>query len=79
MRSKIEPMKKVVRLIRNHFEGIVAWAQTCQTNGFLEALDGLFQVVKRRARGYASVDTMQTLIFLLAGKLDFSPFNPHAA
>jgi len=25
MRSKVEPMKEVARLIRRHFEGIVAW------------------------------------------------------
>jgi transposase len=26
MRSKVEPMKDVARMIRNHLEGIVAWA-----------------------------------------------------
>lgn len=30
-------MKDVARLIRSHFDGIVAWARTRQTNGFLEA------------------------------------------
>ena len=79
MRSKVEPMKEVARMIRNHFDGIVAWAQTRQTNGFLEALNGLFQAAKRKARGYSSMNTMRTVIFLIAGKLDFHRFNPHAA
>jgi transposase len=79
MRSKVEPMKEVARLIRNHMEGIVAWAQTRQTNGFLEAINGLFQAAKRKARGYGRFSTIRTVIFLLAGKLDFSRFNPHAA
>jgi transposase len=79
MRSKVEPMKDVARLIRNHMEGIVAWAQTRQTNGFLEALNGLFQAAKRKARGYGRFATIRTVIFLIAGKLDFSEFNPHAA
>lgn len=39
-------------MVRRHLEGIVAWAQTRQTNGFLEALNGLFQAAKRRARGF---------------------------
>jgi transposase len=78
MRSKVDPMKEVARMIRNHFEGIVAWAQTRQTNGFLEALNGLFQAAKRRARGYTSINTMRTVIFLIAGKLDFHRLNPHA-
>ncbi|MEW5889793.1 MAG: ISL3 family transposase [Pseudomonadota bacterium] len=79
MRSKVEPMKEVARLIRNHFEGIVAWTQTRQTNGFLEALNGLFQAAKRKARGYTRFETMRTVLFLIAGKLDFARINPHAA
>ena len=77
MRSKVEPMKYVARMVRTHLEGIVAWAQTRQTNGFLEALNGLFQAAKRKARGYGRFRTIRTVIFLIAGKLDFSGFNPH--
>ncbi|OUL74126.1 ISL3 family transposase [Paraburkholderia hospita] len=79
MRSKVEPMKDVARMILRHFDGIVAWAQTRQTNGFIEAINGLFQAAKRKARGYASFKTMRTVLFLIAGKLDFSPINPHAS
>jgi len=78
MRSKVEPMKQVAQLVRRHLEGIVAWAQTRQTNGFLEALNGLFQAAKRRARGYTRLSTIKTVLFLIAGKLDFSTLNPHA-
>ena len=60
-------------------KGIVAWAQTRQTNGFLEALNGLFQAAKRKARGYGRFSTIGTVIFLIAGKLSFTRFNPHAA
>lgn len=79
MRSKVEPMKEVAQLIRNHLDGIVAWAQTRQTNGFLEALNGLFQAAKRKARGYGRFSTIRTVIFLIAGKLNFAHFNPHAS
>ena len=78
MRSKVEPMKEVAAMVRRHLEGIVAWAQTRQTNGFLEALNGLFQAAKRRARGFTRFDTIRTVIFLIAGKLDFAAVNPHA-
>jgi transposase len=40
------------RGIGRHFDGIVAWMQTRQTDGFIEALNGLFQAVKRKARCY---------------------------
>jgi transposase len=78
MRSKVEPMKDVARMIRNHLDGIVAWTQSRQTNGFIEAINGLFQAAKRKARGYGKFSTMRTVLFLIAGKLDFSSFNPHA-
>lgn len=79
MRSKVEPMKEVAQMIRSHLDGIVAWTQTRQTNGFLEAINGLFQAAKRKARGYGNFATIRTVVFLLAGKLDFSKINPHAA
>jgi transposase len=79
MRSKVKPMKEVAKLIRGHLDGIVAWTQTRQTNGFLEAINGLFQAAKRKARGYGNFSTIRTVVFLLAGKFDFSKINPHAA
>jgi transposase len=79
MRSKVEPMKEVAKMIRAHLEGIIAWAQTRATNGFLEAINGLFQAAKRKARGYRRLATIRTVIFLIAGKLDFSKVNPHVA
>ncbi len=79
MRSKVEPMQEVASMIRSHLEGILAWAQTRQTNGFLEAFNGLFQAAKRKARGYGKLSTIRTVIFLLAGKLDFSKLNPHVS
>ncbi|MGF6695612.1 hypothetical protein OKW38_000223 [Paraburkholderia sp. MM5496-R1] len=38
----------------------------------------MFQAAKRKARGDARFTTMRTVLFLIAGKLDFSSFNPHA-
>jgi transposase len=78
MRSKVEAMKTVARMIRRHIDGIVAWLRTRQTNGFLEAINGLFQAAKRKARGYTRLSTARAVIFLIAGKLDFRPINPHA-
>lgn len=79
MRSKVEPMKDVAHMIRHHFDGILAWTQTRQTNGFIEAINGLFQAAKRKARGFVRFETMRTVLFLIAGKLDFGKINPHAA
>lgn len=77
LRSKVEPMKEVARMVKKHLEGIAAWTQTRQTNGYLEAVNGLFQAAKRRARGFVRMSTIRTVIFLIAGKLDFSAVNAH--
>ena len=74
--SKVEPMRTVARMIREHFDGVMAWVYSRQTNGFLEAVNGLFQAAKRKARGFRSFRTIRTVIFLIAGKLDFSTVNP---
>jgi transposase len=76
----VQPMKEVAQLIRNHLKGVIGihtWAQTRQTNGFLEAINGLFQAAKRKARGYGGFSTIRTVILPLAGKPDFSKLNLH--
>jgi transposase len=79
MRSKVAPMRDVAAMVRMHLEGIVAWAQTRQTNGFLEALNGLFQAAGRRARGFTRMSTIRTVIFLIDGKLNLRVINAPAA
>ena len=79
LRSKVEPMKEVAKMVRSHLEGILAWVTSRQTNGFLEAINGLFQAAKRKARGYGRFRTIRMVIFMIAGKLDFSRINPYVA
>jgi transposase len=78
MRSKVDPMKEVAGMIRDHFEGILYWVTMRQTNLFLQAINGLFQAAKRRARGYVRFRTICTVIFLIARQLHFSRINPYA-
>lgn len=78
MRSKVEPMKAVALMIRSHIDGIFAWVNSRQPNGFPQALNGPFQAPKRKARGYTGLITARIVIFLLVGKLDFQTINPHA-
>ena len=70
-------MKEVATMIRAHLDGILAWVTSRQTNGFLEAINGLFQAAKRKARGYGRFRTIRMVIFMIAGKLDFSRINPY--
>ena len=65
----LEPMARAARMIEGHLEGILAhWTQGL-TTAFLEGLNSLFSAVKRKARGYRSVEYMTTMLYFVAGKL----------
>lgn len=71
MRSRLEEIKKVVRTIREHWDGIVAYLETRLTNGPAEAVNGIIQTAKRKARGFRTFECFQTVIYLVASKLSF--------
>lgn len=62
---------KVAKTVRNHLNGILAWFDSKLSNGFIEAINGLIQSAKRRARGYRSTKNLINMAYLIAGKLDF--------
>ena len=65
----LEPMARAARMIEGHLEGILAhWTQGL-TTAFMEGLNSLFSAVKRKARGYRSVEYMTTMLYFVAGKL----------
>lgn len=69
MRSRLQPIKDFVQLVRNHYDGILAWHTSRISNGLLEGTNSLIQAAKARARGYRSVKKMITIIYLIAAKL----------
>ncbi len=71
IRSQIEQVKKVARTVKGHWNGILAWFDSKLSNGYLEAVNGLIQAAKRRARGYRSTKNLINMAYLVAGKLDF--------
>lgn len=75
-RSRIPEMKKVARTIREHWDGIVAYLKTRVTNGAAEALNGIIQNAKRKARGFKSVEYFTAIIYLIGSHLDFDLPNP---
>jgi transposase len=71
IRSQIEPVKKVARTVKEHWNGILNWFDSKLTNGFLEGVNSLIQAAKARARGYRSTRNLINMAYLIAGKLDF--------
>ncbi|MBE9534088.1 MAG: ISL3 family transposase [Proteobacteria bacterium] len=71
IRSQIDQVRKVAKTVKNHWNGILAWFDSGLSNGFIEAINGLIQSAKRRARGYRSTKNLINMAYLIAGKLDF--------
>ena len=42
------------------------------TSGVIESINGLAQAARARARGYCNVETFKTVIYLIAGRLQFA-------
>jgi transposase len=72
IRSRLEPMKKVARTIKQHRDGILRWFNSKIANGLIEGINSLVQVAKAKARGYRSLRNLMAIIYLITGKIDLA-------
>jgi transposase len=69
--SRLAPMIDVAYTIKRHWDGILRWFDSRIANGLIEGINSLVQAAKAKARGYRSVRNLETIVYLIAGKLDF--------
>ena len=74
--SRIPEMIGVAKSIKKHWDGIVAYLETRLTNGPAEAVNGIIQTAKRKARGFRSFEYFRTIIYLVGSKLKFNLPSP---
>jgi len=72
MASGIQPFKRVVKMLKAHWSGIIHHAQSQITNGILEGINSKIQLAKKRARGYSNTSNFINMIYFLCGNLKFS-------
>jgi transposase len=70
--SNVPRMKAVARTVSEEREGILNRFSRNATNAILEGLNSVIQSVRRAARGFRNVGYLETMIFLMLGRLDFS-------
>lgn len=73
--SRLEPIIKVAKTIKKHWDGVVNYHQSNINNGILEGLNSVIQATKSKARGYKTFRNYKNIVYLLTGKLDFSVVN----
>lgn len=71
MRSRLEPMKKVARMLRAHEPLILNWfrARGEISSGAVEGLNNKIRVVTRRSYGFRTYDAMQIALYHNLGRL----------
>jgi transposase len=71
LRSRIEPMKKVARMLRTHEELLLNWfkARGEISNGPVEGLNNKIRVVTRRSYGFRTYDAMEIALYHNLGRL----------
>ncbi len=70
LRSRLEPLRKFVRTLRNHYNGVLAFVGSRLTNAIAEGLNRIVKIVKNRASGFRTLDAFSDMIFLTVGDVD---------
>jgi len=73
IRSRLEPIKRVARMIKRHWEGVINAATTNVTNARAESLNSRIQWVKRMACGFRNRENFRNAIYFHVGGLDLYP------
>jgi transposase len=73
LRSRLEPMRKKARMIKNHLQGIVNAVVSGTTNALGESINARIQAIKRLACGFRSRQRFRNAIYFHCGGLDLYP------
>ncbi len=73
MRSKLEPVKKVARMIQDHLEQVLNFFVHRVTNAYSEGLNSIIQALVKRANGYRNRDRLKRDLYFHLGGLDLYP------
>lgn len=68
--SRLEPMRKFVKTLKNHYDGVMAFVGSRLTNAIAEGLNRIVKIVKNRASGFRSLDAFADMIFLTVGDVN---------
>ena len=77
MTSKIEPIKEVARMLRNHRELILNWFRAKKefSSGVVEGLNNKAKLSTRMAYGYGSFKTLELVLYHRLGDLPEPKFT----
>ena len=73
IRSRLEPIKRVARMIKAHWEGVMNAVTSSITNARVEGINRKIQWIKRKACGYRNRECFRMAIYFYLGGLNLYP------
>ena len=77
-RSRLEPIKKVARMFKNHHEGPLSYFDPRGINATIEGFNSRIQSIKLSARGFRKFENEPVRILFYCGKLELMPGPTHS-
>jgi len=77
IRCRLEPVKKVARMLKCHLDRILSWFRHHISNGMAEGYNSRIQSIKTAARGFRNFANYRTRILFFCGKLNLLPSPTH--
>ena len=78
VRSRLKSFRKLAATIKAHWDGILASFPHRVTSAAIEAINGIIQTARRRARGFRNFANIQAIAYWMAGRLNLqipAPFT----
>jgi transposase len=73
IRSHLDPVKKVARMLKSHLAGVLRFVKHPITNGVAEGLNSKIMGIKRKAGGFRNAQHFTIAIYFHCGGLDLYP------
>ena len=71
--TKLEPMKKVARTIKERLANVVSYCTHRITNAVAEGMNSKIMAIKRRVGGFRNIENFKIAVFFYCGGLDLHP------
>ena len=69
MRSRLEPFKKFVRMLRSHLDGILPWTKLQLSNGAVEGMNNKIKSISHRSFGFRKAQFFIAAIYHCCARL----------
>lgn len=77
VRCRLEPVKKVARMLKRHLAGLLSYFRHRITNAATEGFNSKIQAIKSAARGFRKFENYRVRILFFCGRLDLRPEAAH--